>query len=84
MKEKRLVRFQKWMARGSLIAGACFVLFFSFSLMEESIPDKIWIEKGEEENFDFHLPVIGEMSRGAWRYLATSPLPWKRTKLSWI
>ena len=52
MKEKRLVRFQKWMARGSLIAGACFVLFFSFSLMEESIPDKIWIEKGEEENFD--------------------------------
>ncbi len=63
MKEKRLVRFQKWMARGSLIAGACFVLFFSFSLMEESIPDKIWIEKGEEENFDFHLPVIGEMEQ---------------------
>lgn len=63
MKEKRLVRFQKWMARGSLIAGACFVLFFSFSLMEESIPDKIWIEKGEEENFDFHLPVIGEMEK---------------------
>lgn len=63
MKEKRLARFQKWIAQGSLIAGACWGIFFSFSFMEESIPDKIWIEKGEEENFDFHLPVTGEMEQ---------------------
>lgn len=63
MKEKRRARFQKWIAQGSLIAGACWGIFFSFSFMEESIPDKIWIEKGEEENFDFHLPVTGEMEQ---------------------
>ena len=63
MKDKRLVRFQKWIARGSLIAGFCWGIFFSFSYMEESIPDKIWIERGKEESFDFHLPVTGEMEQ---------------------
>lgn len=63
MKEKSLIRFQKWMARGSLLAGVCWGIFFSFYFMEESIPDKIRIEKGREENFDFHLPVTGELDQ---------------------
>lgn len=63
MKEKKLVKFQKWMARGSLLAGICWGIFFSFYFMEESIPDKIRIEKGREEKFDFHLPVTGEMEQ---------------------
>ena len=63
MKGKSLLRFQKWTARGSLFAGLCWIIFFSFSFMEESIPDKIWIEKGKEENFNFRLPVTGELEQ---------------------
>ncbi len=63
MKGKSLLRFQKWTARGSLFAGLCWIIFFSFTFMEESIPDKIWIEKGKEENFNFRLPVTGELEQ---------------------
>lgn len=55
--------YQKWIARGSLIAGFCWVLFFSYYAIEDSIPDKIWMEKGKEENFDFHVPITGEMEQ---------------------
>ena len=51
------------MARGSLAAGMCWVLFFSFAYIEEAIPDKIWIEKGKEGNFNFRLPATGEVGQ---------------------
>lgn len=41
----------------------CWVLFFSFAYIEEAIPDKIWIEKGKEGNFNFHLPATGEVGQ---------------------
>lgn len=58
---KKLARFQKWVACGSLIAGFCWGLFFVYDSMENAIPDKIWIERGKEENFNFHLPIVGEV-----------------------
>ncbi len=59
----RLAKFQKWMVRGSLTAGLCWGIFFSWYSIREAIPDKIWIEEGKEENFDFHLPITGEMDQ---------------------
>ena len=64
MKEnkKRYVKAcQKWIARGSLIAGFFWVLFFSYYAIDESIPDKIRIQEGEAGNFNFHVPITGEM-----------------------
>ncbi len=39
------------------------MLFFSYFTIKESIPDRIRIEKGQEESFDFHLPVTGEVGQ---------------------
>ncbi|MEY8517739.1 SpoIVB peptidase [Lachnospiraceae bacterium 29-84] len=61
--ERKRTGFQKSIAWGSLLAGFCWVLFFSFFTIKESIPDKIWMEKGQEERFDFHLPITGEMEQ---------------------
>lgn len=58
---KKLAGFQKWVACGSLIAGFCWGLFFLYDSVKNAIPDKIWIERGKEENFDFHLPIVGEV-----------------------
>ncbi len=62
-KKKRLAKIRKWIAGGSLILGFCWGIFFSYYAIEEAIPDKIWIEKGKEENFNFHLPITGEMEQ---------------------
>lgn len=35
------------------------MLVFSFFIMKESVPDKIWIVQGKEENFNFHVPMTG-------------------------
>ncbi|MCI8484034.1 MAG: SpoIVB peptidase [Lachnospiraceae bacterium] len=64
MKESRnrkRARIQKWIARGSLIAGFCWGIFFMYDSVRNAIPDKIWIEEGKEEVFDFHLPIVGEV-----------------------
>ncbi len=63
MKEQtgKKMRCQKWIARVSLIAGFCFSVFITYTVFAEAIPDTIHIEKGEEESFDFHVPVIGEL-----------------------
>ena len=66
MKESRRTgrtSLQGWIAYGSLLAGFCWVLFFSYFTIRESIPDRIRIEKGQEESFDFHLPLTGEVEQ---------------------
>lgn len=35
------------------------MLVFSFFIMKESVPDKIWMIQGQEENFNFHVPMTG-------------------------
>ncbi len=54
---------QGWIAYGSLLTGLCWVLFFSYFTIKESIPDRIRIEKGQEESFDFRLPITGEVAQ---------------------
>lgn len=53
------MRIQKWIARASLLGGLSFLAIFSFFIMKESVPDKIWIVEGEEEEFNFHVPMTG-------------------------
>ncbi len=60
---KKINHFQKWMIRFSLTAGFCWIIFFSYYAVVESIPDKICLEKGETGNFDFDLPIIGELKQ---------------------
>lgn len=66
MKENQKINLsalQIWIAYGSLLAGFCWVLFFSYFTIRSSIPDRIRIEKGQEERFDFHLPITGEVAQ---------------------
>lgn len=65
MKEqtRKKMRYQRWIARASLIAGFCFGIFFTYTVFAEAIPDTIHIEKGEAESFDFHVPVTGELQQ---------------------
>ena len=53
------MKIQKWVARISLLGGFSLLIVFSFFIMKESVPDKIWIVQGEEENFNFHVPMTG-------------------------
>lgn len=57
-------RIQKRIAQISILGGFFLLLFFSFFIMKESVPDKIWIVKGEEENFNFHVPMTGVLEEG--------------------
>ena len=57
------MRYQRWIARASLIAGFCFGIFFTYTVFVEALPDTIHIEKGEAEIFDFHVPVTGELQQ---------------------
>lgn len=59
----RTMNFQKWIARGSLIAGFFWGILFSYAIIEESIPDTIRIEKGEAEDFDFRVPMTAELDQ---------------------
>ncbi len=66
MKENRKINLsalQVWIAYGSLLAGFCWVLFFSYFTIRASIPDRIRVEQGQEEHFDFHLPITGEVAQ---------------------
>lgn len=58
-KVDRCKKFQKWIGTMSLVGGVLFILLFSYYSMIESIPDKIWIVKGQEEKFDFRVPMTG-------------------------
>ena len=60
---KKINHFQKWMIRFSLTAGFCWIIFFSYYAVVESIPDTIRLEKGETGNFDFDLPITGELKQ---------------------
>lgn len=60
---KKINYFQKWMIRSSLAAGFCWIIFFSYYAVVESIPDTIRLEKGETGNFDFDLPITGELKQ---------------------
>lgn len=53
------MKIQKWIARTSILGGFGLLLVFSFFIMKESVPDKIWMVQGEEENFNFHVPMTG-------------------------
>lgn len=53
------MKIQKWIARTSMLGGFGILLIFSFFIMKESVPDKIWMVQGEEENFNFHVPMTG-------------------------
>lgn len=57
------MRIQKWVAKASLLGGLSFLIVFSFFIMQESIPDKIWIVQGKEENFNFHVPMTGVVEK---------------------
>lgn len=57
-------KIQKRIGQISILGGCFLLLFFSFFIMEESVPDKIWIVKGEEENFNFHVPMTGVLEEG--------------------
>lgn len=59
IKFKQYRCYQKWIARGSALAGLCWMICFSWLFMKEAVPDKIWIIQGREESFDFHVPVTG-------------------------
>ena len=65
MKEqkRKKMRYQIWIARASLIAGFCWGVFFTYTVFAEAIPDKIHIEKGQAEIFNFHVPVTGELQQ---------------------
>ncbi|MCI9448006.1 MAG: SpoIVB peptidase [Lachnospiraceae bacterium] len=65
MKEqkRKKMRYQRWIARASLIAGFCWGVFFTYTVFAEAIPDTIHIKKGEAEMFDFHVPVTGELQQ---------------------
>ncbi|MEG0962016.1 MAG: SpoIVB peptidase [Lachnospiraceae bacterium] len=58
MNSKKYI-WQKWIGKISIIGGFFLLFVFSGYLMEKSIPDKIWIVEGKEENFDFHVPMTG-------------------------
>ena len=62
-RKQRKMKYQKWIAWGSLAAGFCWGLFFSYYAIGESIPDTIRIEKGETEDFDFHVPITAELEQ---------------------
>ena len=53
------MKIQKWIGKASIIGGLSGLLVFSFLILKESIPDKIWIVQGKEENFNFHVPMTG-------------------------
>ena len=64
MKDQKIrygMAFRKWIARGSLAAGFLWAVFFSYYGIRDFIPDVIRIPKGQEETFDFHLPIVGEV-----------------------
>ncbi len=61
--KRKKMRYQIWVARASLIAGFCWGVFFTYTVFAEAIPDKIYIEKGEAEIFNFHVPVTGELQQ---------------------
>lgn len=60
---RKKMRYQRWIARASLVAGFCFGIFFTYTVFAEALPDTIHIEKGEAEIFDFHVPVTGELQQ---------------------
>lgn len=53
------MKIQKWIGKVSILGGISGLLVFSFLILKESIPDKIWIVQGKEEKFDFHVPMTG-------------------------
>lgn len=61
--KKNKNRYQKWIAWASLAAGICWGIIFSYSAIDESIPDTIRLVQGEEEHFDFDLPLTGELQQ---------------------
>ena len=75
----RKMNFQKWIARGSLIAGFFWGIFFSYAIIEESIPDTIRIEKGEAEDFDFRVPMTAELDQEGMEVFGNHPV-WIRIR----
>lgn len=53
------MKIQKRIGKISILGGFGLLLVFSFLIMKESVPDKIWIVQGKEENFNFHVPMTG-------------------------
>lgn len=53
------MKVQKRIGKISILGGFGLLLVFSFLIMKESVPDKIWIVQGKEENFNFHVPMTG-------------------------
>ncbi len=61
--KQKNMKYQKWIAWGSLVAGFCWSISFSYFAVTEAIPDTIRIEKGETQDFDFHVPITAELKQ---------------------
>lgn len=57
------MRMQKWIARAGILGGFGLLLVFSFFIMKESIPDKIWMVQGKKEEFNFRVPMTGVVEK---------------------
>ena len=58
-----MMKLQRWIGKVSILGGLGVLLIFSFFIMKESVPDKIWIVQGKEENFNFHVPMTGVLDQ---------------------
>ena len=54
---------QNCIAKASILGGLGLLLVFSFFIMKESIPDKIWMVQGKKEEFNFHVPMTGVVEK---------------------